>query len=194
MEPPARAADPQFPAVLLLRDLDLEAASSCEGEQVAVETANRQPGGERILIGSRLGVLVGSHHESEGGSAVTALRAETTQDVLPVATTTDRSVAGRRNGPGGDGSASEDSDRQAGDGESGLLGEHSYSRQNTDKDQLWSKIAGLHLKITELEKREEETMRKMGSLEALIAHLKREGALREEKQKALEDYFTSVFL
>ncbi|XP_061108559.1 THAP domain-containing protein 5-like [Conger conger] len=215
-EPPAGAADAQFPTVLLLRDLAPETASSREasrataslpGGAVAVETASEQPGGERILIASCVGVLGGSDREAEGGSAVTVLCAETAaspetaRDALPVATTTHGTVArtthgtaGPRTQPSGDGSASDDSDRPAGDGENGLLGEHSYSRQNTDKDQLWSKIAGLHLKITQLEQQEEETVGKIGALEALLAHLKRESLVCEEKQKALEDYFTSVFL
>ncbi|KAG5845123.1 hypothetical protein ANANG_G00135510 [Anguilla anguilla] len=135
-EPAAKAADPSFPTLLLIRDLDLETVTSREAA-VTTETANRSPGGPR---------------------------------------------------------SGDDSDRPVTDGEHGLLYEHSYSRQNTDKDQLWSKIAGLHLKITELEKREEDTVAKIASLEAVIAHLKRENVVCAEKQKELEDYFTTVFL
>lgn len=204
LEPVARAGDPQFPAVLLIRDLDPETASSCEtarataslpGGQVAVETSSRQPGGERILITSCVGVLGGSHAGGGGGSTVTVLCAETVRDVTPVATTTDGATAGLGSAQGGeDGSAPDDWDRQPGDGESSLLCEHSYSRQNTDKDQLWGKIAGLHLKITQLERREEDTVSKISALEALAAHLKRENMACEEKQRALEEYFSSVFL
>ncbi|KAJ8382838.1 hypothetical protein SKAU_G00036160 [Synaphobranchus kaupii] len=208
LEPVAKAGDPQFPTVLLIRDLDPETASSREtacataslpGGQVAVETASQQPAGERLLITSCVGML----SEADGGSVATALCAETAspfapcetpRDALPAAMATDGTAAGPPRKPSGDGSVADDSDRQAADGENILLYEHSYSRQDTDKGQLWNKIAALHLKITELEKREEETVRKINSLEALIAHLKKESVVCEEKGKALEDYFTSFFL
>ncbi|KPP75623.1 THAP domain-containing protein 5-like [Scleropages formosus] len=78
--------------------------------------------------------------------------------------------------------------------ERSLLEEHSYSRQDMDKNQLWNKIASLHMKIMELEKREEGTIAKINSLENTIVHLRKENIVSEEKQKALEGYFTTVFL
>ncbi|XP_064200886.1 THAP domain-containing protein 5-like isoform X1 [Anguilla rostrata] len=194
-EPAAKAADPSFPTLLLIRDLDLETVTSREAA-VTTETANRSLGGERILVTSCVGAPGELRRGADGGPAATALCAETAPPSAspepvsdkppPEAAPTDGAGPGPRSG--------DDSDRPVTDGEHGLLYEHSYSRQNTDKDQLWSKIAGLHLKITELEKREEDTVAKIASLEAVIAHLKRENVVCAEKQKELEDYFTTVFL
>ncbi|KAI3366813.1 hypothetical protein L3Q82_009474 [Scortum barcoo] len=72
--------------------------------------------------------------------------------------------------------------------------EHSYSRPDTDKDQLWSKILSLHAKILELDRREESTVAKIRALESEIALLKRDGTAFKEKQKVLEDYISSVLL
>ncbi|XP_032445660.1 THAP domain-containing protein 5 [Xiphophorus hellerii] len=75
-----------------------------------------------------------------------------------------------------------------------LVHEHSYCRQDTDKDELWSKILSLHTKILELDRREESTVAKIHTLENEISLLKRDGAVFKEKQKILEDYISSVLL
>lgn len=81
-----------------------------------------------------------------------------------------------------------------GEGEHTYLCEHSYSRQDLDHEQLWSRIAALHAKITELDQREGETLAKIQVAEAQLTQLRKENIVCEEKQKALEEYFTSVFL
>ncbi|KAK6482455.1 THAP domain-containing protein 5-like [Huso huso] len=73
-----------------------------------------------------------------------------------------------------------------------FFSEHSYCRQDTDKEHLWKKIASLHEKITELEKNEEKTVAKLNSLTNLITHLKQENIVSEEKLKVLENYFTTL--
>ncbi|XP_053169987.1 THAP domain-containing protein 5-like [Scomber japonicus] len=85
-------------------------------------------------------------------------------------------------------------DRGPSEGEHISVYEHSYCRPDTDKDQLWSKILSLHTKILELDRREESTMTKIHTLETEIALLKRDSAVFKEKQKVLEDYFSSVLL
>ncbi|XP_017280302.1 THAP domain-containing protein 5 [Kryptolebias marmoratus] len=72
--------------------------------------------------------------------------------------------------------------------------EHSYCRRDVDKDELWSRILGLHAKILELDRREENTVAKIRALENEISLLKRDGAMFKEKQKILEDYISSVLL
>ncbi|XP_012685686.2 THAP domain-containing protein 5 [Clupea harengus] len=79
------------------------------------------------------------------------------------------------------------------EGEHACLCEHSYSRQDMDKEQLWSRIAALHAKITELDQREEATLEKVQATEAEVAQLRKQNIVCEEKQKALEGYFTTVF-
>lgn len=81
-----------------------------------------------------------------------------------------------------------------GEGEHAYLCEHSYSRQDLDHEQLWSRIAALHAKITELDQREEETLAKIQAAEGELTQLRKQNIVCEEKQKALEEYFTSVFL
>lgn len=81
-----------------------------------------------------------------------------------------------------------------GEGEHAYLCEHSYSRQDLDQEQLWSRIAALHAKITELDQREGETLAKIQAAEAELTQLRKQNIVCEEKQKALEEYFTSVFL
>ncbi|XP_041820186.1 THAP domain-containing protein 5-like isoform X2 [Chelmon rostratus] len=85
---------------------------------------------------------------------------------------------------------------ETGPGEGDLISvyEHSYCRPDTDKDQLWSKILGLHAKILELDRREESTVAKIRALETEIALLKRDGAVFKEKQKVLEEYISSMLL
>ncbi|KAM4615215.1 THAP domain-containing protein 5-like [Polymixia lowei] len=85
-------------------------------------------------------------------------------------------------------------DRGHGEGEHVSVDEHSYCRPDTDKEQLWSKILSLHAKILELDRREENTVAKIRTLESEIAHLKRDSAAFEEKQKVLEDYISSILL
>ncbi|XP_044310563.1 THAP domain-containing protein 5 isoform X1 [Varanus komodoensis] len=72
-----------------------------------------------------------------------------------------------------------------------LQTEHSYCRQDTDKEQLWQKIAKLHSKIALLEVQERKTLSRLKSLEALIAKLKQENLLSEEKLKIVENCFTT---
>ncbi|XP_076862905.1 THAP domain-containing protein 5-like isoform X2 [Brachyhypopomus gauderio] len=81
-----------------------------------------------------------------------------------------------------------------GDGEASSLGEHSYSRQDTDKAQLWRRIASLHAKVLALDKQEERTLSKIRSVEVEIEQLKRHNTVCQQRQKVLEEYFTSVFL
>uniref|UniRef100_A0A8D0H1T4 THAP domain-containing protein 5 n=1 Tax=Sphenodon punctatus TaxID=8508 RepID=A0A8D0H1T4_SPHPU len=72
-----------------------------------------------------------------------------------------------------------------------LQTEHSYCRQDVDKEQLWQKITKLHSKITCLEIQERKTLGRLKSLEALIGQLKQENLLSEEKLKIVENCFTT---
>ncbi|NXH96102.1 THAP5 protein, partial [Pachycephala philippinensis] len=73
-----------------------------------------------------------------------------------------------------------------------LQTEHSYCRQDIDRDHLWQKISKLHSKITLLEMQEVKTLGRLRSLEALIGQLKQENLLSEEKLKMVENYFTTL--
>ncbi|NXO09873.1 THAP5 protein, partial [Oriolus oriolus] len=73
-----------------------------------------------------------------------------------------------------------------------LQTEHSYCRQDIDRDHLWQKISKLHSKITLLEMQEVKTLGRLTSLEALIGQLKQENLLSEEKLKMVENYFTTL--
>nr|XP_006642963.1 PREDICTED: THAP domain-containing protein 5 [Lepisosteus oculatus] len=88
--------------------------------------------------------------------------------------------------------SAEESEREICSADHILLYEHSYSKQDIDKDHLWTKIASLHTKITQLEKKEEKTVAKINSLENVIAQLKKENIVCEEKRRVLENYFTSL--
>ncbi|KAL7991301.1 hypothetical protein Chor_015557 [Crotalus horridus] len=72
-----------------------------------------------------------------------------------------------------------------------LQTEHSYCRQDTDREQLWQKITKLHSKIALLEVQERKTLTKLKALEALITKLKEESLLSEEKLKMVENCFTT---
>ncbi|NXR82635.1 THAP5 protein, partial [Pycnonotus jocosus] len=78
------------------------------------------------------------------------------------------------------------------DGNEVLQTEHSYCRQDVDRDHLWQKISKLHSKITLLEMQEVKTLGRLRSLEALIRQLKQENLLSEEKLKMVENYFTTL--
>ncbi|NXD21435.1 THAP5 protein, partial [Spelaeornis formosus] len=78
------------------------------------------------------------------------------------------------------------------DGNEILQTEHSYCRQDIDRDHLWQKISKLHSKITFLEMQEVKTSGRLRSLEALIRQLKQENLLSEEKLKMVENYFTTL--
>ncbi|NWS08590.1 THAP5 protein, partial [Motacilla alba] len=78
------------------------------------------------------------------------------------------------------------------DGNEILQTEHSYCRQDIDRDHLWQKISKLHSKITLLEMQEVKTLGRLRSLEALIRQLKQENLLSEEKVKLVENYFTTL--
>ncbi|XP_053111139.1 THAP domain-containing protein 5 isoform X2 [Hemicordylus capensis] len=72
-----------------------------------------------------------------------------------------------------------------------LQTEHSYCRQDIDREQLWQKITKLHAKIALLEVQERKTLSRLKTLEALIAKLKQENLLSEEKLKIVENCFTT---
>ncbi|NXH27723.1 THAP5 protein, partial [Myiagra hebetior] len=71
-----------------------------------------------------------------------------------------------------------------------LQTEHSYCRQDIDRDHLWQKISKLHSKITLLEMQDVKILGRLRSLEALIGQLKQENLLFEEKLKMVENYNT----
>ncbi|NXX90418.1 THAP5 protein, partial [Centropus bengalensis] len=73
-----------------------------------------------------------------------------------------------------------------------LQTEHSYCKQDIDKDYLWQKISKLHSKVTLLEMQEIKTLGRLRSLEALIGQLKQENLLSEEKLKIVENCFTPL--
>lgn len=73
-----------------------------------------------------------------------------------------------------------------------LQTEHSYCRQDIDRDHLWQNISKLHSKITSLEMQEVKTLGRLRSLETLIRQLKQENLLSEEKLKMVENYFTTL--
>lgn len=69
--------------------------------------------------------------------------------------------------------------------------EHSYCRQDINKEHLWQKVSKLHSKITLLELQEQQTLGRLKSLEALIRQLKQENWLSEENVKVIENHFTT---
>lgn len=73
-----------------------------------------------------------------------------------------------------------------------LQTEHSYCKQDIDREHLWQKISKLHSKITLLEMQEVKTLGRLRSLEALIGQLKQENLLSEEKLKIVENCFTTL--
>ncbi|XP_034288271.1 THAP domain-containing protein 5 isoform X1 [Pantherophis guttatus] len=72
-----------------------------------------------------------------------------------------------------------------------LQTEHSYCRQDTDREQLWQKITKLHSKIALLEVQERKTLSRLKAIETLIAKLKQDNLLSEEKLKIVENCFTT---
>ncbi|NXK39465.1 THAP5 protein, partial [Piprites chloris] len=75
-----------------------------------------------------------------------------------------------------------------------LQTEHSYCKQDIDRDHLLQKISKLHSKITLLEMQEVKTLGRLRSLEALIGQLKQENQLSELKLKTVENWFTTGLL
>ncbi|NXM66406.1 THAP5 protein, partial [Serilophus lunatus] len=73
-----------------------------------------------------------------------------------------------------------------------LQTEHSYCRQDIDRDPVLQKISKLHSKITLLEMQEIKTLGRLRSLEALIGQLKPENQLSEEKLKTVENCYTTL--
>ncbi|XP_037705710.1 THAP domain-containing protein 5-like [Choloepus didactylus] len=69
--------------------------------------------------------------------------------------------------------------------------EHSYCRQDINKEHLWQKVSKLHSKITLLELQEQQTLGRLKSLEALIRQPKQENLLSEENVKIIENHFTT---
>ncbi|RLW06462.1 hypothetical protein DV515_00004426 [Chloebia gouldiae] len=78
------------------------------------------------------------------------------------------------------------------DGNEIMQNEHSYCRQDIDRDHLWQKISKLHSKMTFLEMQEVKTLGRLRSLEALIRQLQEENLLSEEKMKLVKNYFTTL--
>ncbi|KAM8981365.1 THAP domain-containing protein 5 [Sarcophilus harrisii] len=72
-----------------------------------------------------------------------------------------------------------------------LQTEHSYCRQDINRELLWQKVTKLHSKITLLELQEQQTLGRLKSLETLIGQLKQENLLSEEKLKIVENCFTT---
>ncbi|XP_042540709.1 THAP domain-containing protein 5 isoform X3 [Dipodomys spectabilis] len=72
-----------------------------------------------------------------------------------------------------------------------LQTEHSYCRQDINKEHLWQKVSKLHSKITLLELQEQQTLERWKSLEALISQLKQENWLSEENINIIENHFTT---
>ncbi|KGL74531.1 THAP domain-containing protein 5, partial [Tinamus guttatus] len=70
--------------------------------------------------------------------------------------------------------------------------EHSYCKQELDRDHLWQKFSKLHSKVSLLEMQEIKTSGRLRSLEALIGQLKQENLLSEEKLKIVENCFTTL--
>ncbi|XP_018109965.1 THAP domain-containing protein 5 isoform X1 [Xenopus laevis] len=73
-----------------------------------------------------------------------------------------------------------------------LESEHSYCRQITDRHYLRQKIAKLQSKIAVLEAQENATLSRLRLLESVIAKLKQENLLSDEKLKILENCGSSV--
>ncbi|NXD08647.1 THAP5 protein, partial [Nothocercus nigrocapillus] len=73
-----------------------------------------------------------------------------------------------------------------------LQTEHSYCKQDLDRDHLWQKISKLHSKVSLLETQEIKTLGRLRSLEALIGQLKQENLFSEEKLKIVEDCFPTL--
>lgn len=69
--------------------------------------------------------------------------------------------------------------------------EHSYCRQDINKEHLWQKLSKLHSKINLLELQEQQTLGRLKSLEALIRQLKQENRLSEENVNIIENHFTT---
>uniref|UniRef100_A0A2I2Z9V4 THAP domain containing 5 n=1 Tax=Gorilla gorilla gorilla TaxID=9595 RepID=A0A2I2Z9V4_GORGO len=59
------------------------------------------------------------------------------------------------------------------------------------EEHLWQKVSKLHSKITLLEFKEQQTLGRLKSLEALIRQLKQENWLSEENVKIIENRFTT---
>ncbi|KAM8820493.1 THAP domain-containing protein 5 [Eudromia elegans] len=73
-----------------------------------------------------------------------------------------------------------------------LQTEHSYCKQDLDRDHLWQKISILHSKVSLLEMQEIKTLGRLRSLEAVIGQLKQENLLSEEQLKIVENCFTTL--
>ncbi|KAL4640704.1 THAP domain-containing protein 5 [Arapaima gigas] len=178
----------QVQDVFVLSDLHPDGSSLCKVVHTQAlppgfgESASRQPGDSTLID---TGLSMRSEAQRSPSSAPSSPSA--TSNALQAAVS---QTVGRLSSA----ACGEDLQRAALSLERGPLEEHSYSRQDMDKNQLWNKIASLHMKILELEKREEGTMAQINSLENTIAQLRKENIVCEEKQRALEGYFTAVIL
>ncbi|XP_018408040.1 PREDICTED: THAP domain-containing protein 5 [Nanorana parkeri] len=69
--------------------------------------------------------------------------------------------------------------------------EHSYCKQDFDRNHLWQTIAKLQSKIALLEVQENVTLSRLRSLETLIAQLRQENLLSDEKIKIIDSCLDS---
>ncbi|KAM3925451.1 THAP domain-containing protein 5 isoform 1-T2 [Leptodactylus fuscus] len=65
--------------------------------------------------------------------------------------------------------------------------EHSYCRNDFDRDHLWDTIVKLQSKVALLEVQETVTLARLKSLEALIGLLKQENLLSDDKLKLIDE-------
>ncbi|XP_030635265.1 THAP domain-containing protein 5-like [Chanos chanos] len=201
------------PAVVVVKDLPLDAEDSAT-ELFRIErvfsgiktdlsdsVAELAGGGDRDVLTESCGRVLSetSSQNVKADSTVTVLCCETASPLTsgeqdsdcsnPALMISAVSVDAEKEGVD---SSVEGPEEGTSDGELILPCEHSYFRQDTEKEHLWRRIASLHTKITELDKREESTVAKIKSVESEIAYLKKRNSVCEERQKALEEYFTTV--
>ncbi|KAM5236548.1 THAP domain-containing protein 5 [Ctenodactylus gundi] len=69
--------------------------------------------------------------------------------------------------------------------------EHSYCKQDKNREHLWQKVSKLHSKITLLELQEQQTLGRLKSLEALISQLQQQNWVSEENVRIIENHFTT---
>lgn len=77
-------------------------------------------------------------------------------------------------------------DEESSSGDELLESEHSYCKQDFDRNHLWQTIAKLQSKIALLEAQENVTLSRLRSLETLVAQLRQENMLSDEKIKIID--------
>ncbi|KAM9311711.1 THAP domain-containing protein 5 [Gastrophryne carolinensis] len=70
--------------------------------------------------------------------------------------------------------------------------EHSYCKLDIDRNQLWQTIANLQSQISLLEVQENVTLSRLRSLEAVVAQLRQDNLLSDEKLKIIYSCLSSV--